>query len=219
MNSTLNNLASRVLQSNRERDEDDGVDAIFAELEAEIENDDNAAVRERGLQQLRAQVSQMKHMQENAYGIYSEVTDEKEVIRSSAHERYCVVHFYHTNFKRCEIMDKHLAKLAPKYFATRFIRVFVENVPWLVQRLAIKVLPCVMCFVDGVSKDQLIGFEALGNSDAFETATLELRLSQSGVLQRAVDQFGALSYTVQSGIGRNLRSSGGGDDDVFDLDD
>lgn len=55
MNSTLNNLASRVLQSNRERDEDDGVDAIFAELEAEIENDDNAAVRERGLQQLRAQ--------------------------------------------------------------------------------------------------------------------------------------------------------------------
>lgn len=28
---------------------------------------------------------------------------------------------------------------------------------------------------------RLIGFEALGNSDAFETATLELRLSQSGM--------------------------------------
>lgn len=86
-------------------------------------------------------------------------------------EPRCVVHFYHTNFKRCEIMDKHLAvctttlypfrsvlmvmqKLAPKYFSTRFFRVFVENVPWLVEKLGVKVLPCVICFVDGVSKDR-----------------------------------------------------------------
>jgi hypothetical protein len=71
-------------------------------------------------------------------------------------------------------MDKHLAvsnvsplkgtrllmdsyqKLAPKYYATRFIRVFVENVPWLVEKLAIKVLPCLMCFIDGVSKDRYV---------------------------------------------------------------
>ncbi|KAL4081650.1 hypothetical protein V8B97DRAFT_1913636 [Scleroderma yunnanense] len=199
MNSTLNNLASRVVESNRARDEigdgDDAVDAIFAELEAEIENDDNASLRERGLGHLRRQASELKHMQENAYGTYSEITDEKEAIRSS----------------------QVIKKLAPKYFATRFLRVFVENVPWLVQRLAIKVLPCVICFIDGVMKDRLIGFEELGNSDAFETAALELRLSQSGVLQKAVDQFGALSYTVQSGKGRNQTSEG--DDDVFDLDD
>lgn len=70
-------------------------------------------------------------------------------------------------------MDKHLTvccnclvpvcfskiagqKLAPKYFSTRFSRVFVENVPWLVERLGIKVLPCVICFVDGVSKDRWV---------------------------------------------------------------
>lgn len=45
-------------------------------------------------------------------------------------------------------------KLAPKYFQTRFIRVFVENVPWLVEKLTIKVLPCVICFMDGVTKDR-----------------------------------------------------------------
>ena len=45
-------------------------------------------------------------------------------------------------------------KLAPKYFQTRFIRVFVENVPWLVEKLVIKVLPCVICFMDGVTKDR-----------------------------------------------------------------
>jgi len=29
--------------------------------------------------------------------------DEKEVIRVSANEPRCVIHFYHTNFKRCEM--------------------------------------------------------------------------------------------------------------------
>lgn len=53
-------------------------------------------------------------------------------------------------------MDSLYQKLAPKYYATRFIRVFVENMPWLVEKLAIKVLPCLMCFIDGVSKDRYV---------------------------------------------------------------
>lgn len=44
--------------------------------------------------------------------------------------------------------------IAPKYFNTRFLRVFVENVPWLVEKLGIKVLPCVICFIDGVAKER-----------------------------------------------------------------
>lgn len=88
-------------------------------------------------------------------------------------------------------------KLAPKYFGTRFLRVFVENVPWLVEKLAIQVLPCVVCFMDGVTKDRfvprcrspmphylclrrLVGFEELGNNDEFETATMEWRLLNCG---------------------------------------
>ncbi|KAI6003743.1 thioredoxin-like protein [Pisolithus albus] len=217
MDTKLNDLASRVVESNRSRDEVEDDDAVFAELEAEIENDENAAFRERGLEQLRLQADKLKHMQANAYGTYSEIVDEKEVVRISAHEPRCVIHFYHSNFKRCEIMDRHLAKLASKYSATRFLRVFVENVPWLVQRLGIKVLPCVMSFVGGVMKDRLIGFEEIGNSDVFETAVLELRLSQSGVLQKAEDQLGALSYSIAPA--RNLRTRTVVDDDVFDLDD
>ncbi|KIM46070.1 hypothetical protein M413DRAFT_441134 [Hebeloma cylindrosporum] len=130
-------------------------------------------------------MERMKHKQENQYGRYSEIKDEKEVVRVSAREPRCVVHFYHMRFKRCEIMDKHLTKLAPKYPNTRFFRVFVENIPWLVEKLGIKVLPCVICFVDGVTKDRLVGFEELGNQDSFNTAILELRLSQSGVIQKS----------------------------------
>jgi hypothetical protein len=87
--------------------------------------------------------------------------------------------------------DDVVQALAPKYFNTRFLRVFVENVPFLVEKLALKVLPCVMaviCFIRGVSKDRhvqwvavhtlsfnsasrIVGFEELGNADSFSTAT------------------------------------------------
>jgi len=33
-----------------------------------------------------------------------------------------VCHFYHRNFERCKIVDKHLALLAKKYMETRFIK-------------------------------------------------------------------------------------------------
>lgn len=37
----------------RARDEDEDEDALFAELEAEIENDDNPAIREKSLVAIR----------------------------------------------------------------------------------------------------------------------------------------------------------------------
>jgi thioredoxin-like negative regulator of GroEL len=106
-------------------------------------------------------------------------------------------------------MDKHLTKLAVKYYNTRFIRVFVENIPWLVEKLGIKILPCVICFVDGMSKDRLVGFEDLGNVDGFDTAALELRLLQSDVISNKKNSLQPL-FKVASA--RNLE-----DDEVFDL--
>ncbi|PFH52828.1 hypothetical protein AMATHDRAFT_139401, partial [Amanita thiersii Skay4041] len=180
----LMELAARVLEPNSPRlgptETEEDVDAIFAELEAEIENDENPTFREQGIDALKKELESLRGMRQNLHGSYTEITDEKEVIRVSAREPRCVVHFYHGNFRRCEIMDKHLAKLASQYFQTRFFRVFVENVPWLVERLAIKVLPCVICFVNGISQDRLIGFEELGNTDTFTTAALEQRLLSSG---------------------------------------
>ncbi|KAF7352681.1 hypothetical protein MVEN_01233900 [Mycena venus] len=220
-NPKMASLAARLVQPNRpprhDDDEEEDEEALFAELEEEIENDSNSAMREYGIQVLKQQMEQLNEMKQNQHGQYSEIKDEKEVVRVSAREKKCVVHFYHSNFKRCEIMDKHLAKLAPKYFHTRFFRVFVENVPWLVERLGIKVLPCVICFVDGVSKDRLIGFEELGNIDGFETAVLELRLAVSGVIEKTSGNALDTVY-ANSSSSRALYRVKDNDDDVFDLD-
>lgn len=62
----------------------------------------------------------------------------------------------------------------------------VENAPFLVTKLKIQVLPCVLAFIDGVSVDRIVGFEGLGYMpDNFTTQDLEARLLASGVVQRA----------------------------------
>ena len=93
-------------------------------------------------------------------------------------EPSCVVHFYHTDFKRCKVMHQHLTAcnfainvslmvlmirqtLSHKYIGTRFIRVFVENVPFLVEKLGIKVLPCVIAFNKGVSSGRYVSLLVL----------------------------------------------------------
>jgi thioredoxin-like negative regulator of GroEL len=74
--------------------------------------------------------------------------------------------------------------LAPKHFDTRFLKISVGNAPFLVTKLNVRVLPCVIAFLDGISVDRITGFEGLGTGDKFATKDLERRLVQSGVLVR-----------------------------------
>ena len=78
-----------------------------------------------------------------------------------------------------------LQALAPKHFDTRFIRINVDNAPFLVTKLKVQVLPCVIAFINGVGQDRIIGFEGLGQGDRFTTMDLEARLLGAGVLTRA----------------------------------
>ncbi|KAI0832345.1 thioredoxin-like protein [Trametes gibbosa] len=213
MNEPSTSSSAHSSSDNTQDDED-----IFAELEAEIENDSSAAFREHGMEQLKREMEDLQRKKSDGHGQYREITDEKEVMRLSAKEPRCVIHFFHHKFKRCEIMDRHLARIAPKYFNTLFIRVFVENVPWLVERLGIQVLPCVMTFINGVSKDRIVGFEDLGNTDQFDTATLEWKLLNSGVVQKD-ESFGpTVTYGAKPNLRKNVRGRPQDDDSDFDLD-
>jgi len=65
------------------------------------------------------------------------------------------------------------------------VRINVENCPFLVTKLKVQVLPCVIAFIDGVGVDRIIGFEGLGRTpDRFTTRDLEARLIRAGVLVR-----------------------------------
>lgn len=115
-------------------------------------------------------------------GLLTEITHEKDLIGFSSTERQVAIHFFHPKFQRCALLDRHLTVLARLHPTTLFLKANVLNCPFLTQKLKITVLPCLITFKDGASKDKIVGFEELGNSDAFSTGALEWRLGQSGII-------------------------------------
>jgi thioredoxin-like negative regulator of GroEL len=75
-------------------------------------------------------------------------------------------------------MDKHLTNMAKKHFRTRFVKVDVEKAAFLVERLKVQTLPCIIAFEDGISIDRIVGFDELGGTDSFQTSALEQRLEK-----------------------------------------
>ncbi|KAK9367103.1 thioredoxin-like protein [Lipomyces kononenkoae] len=176
-------VATRADSTERDSDNDSVDDDEFLEL---LEEDSAAldAFREKRMQELHSQMVAAKRYHDLGHGVLTEVTSEKEVLEITTSTKYTVVHFFHRGFKRCEIMDTRLKALTAKHMETRFIAVDVDNATFLVVRLGIQVLPCVMCFIDGKEVLRLVGFETLGNSDHFTAGMLEFQLQKSGVIQR-----------------------------------
>lgn len=183
----------------------DDEDELIASLEDSPALD---AFREQRIQQLHQELSRAKAQKNQGFGGYSEIKEEKALMDLTTEVKYAVVHFAKDDFARCGVMDGHLEvnslrftphslpkqvnsqdylqELAKKHFDTRFLKMNVENAPFLVTKLKVQVLPCVLCFIGGVSVDRIVGFEGLGYTpDNFTTKDLEGRLLSSGVVQRA----------------------------------
>jgi len=161
------------------------------ELWAELEKEEIPAhIREARLSSLKQQSHQFRQMKEMAFGEYTLIPDEKSFLEltTSTSIEFCVVHFFHPDFRRCSIMDKHMEKLSKKYFACKFAKLNVEKSHFIVAKLKIQMLPVVMCFKKGIVTDRIVGFEELGNTDDFPLALLERRLAKSGVIELAEDE-------------------------------
>lgn len=164
----------------------DDEDALLDSLENETANDPSLAhLREVRLQQLATELARAKTLRNEGYGTYLEIKDEKTLLDITTSYQNCIVHFFKSDFNRCRIMDGHLKEIAEVHLEARCVRIEVENAPFLVTKLGVKVLPCVIAFVKGVGVDRVIGFEGLGYSeDTFATKDLEARLMKAGVLNR-----------------------------------
>lgn len=58
-------------------------------------------------------------------------------------------------------MDKHLKILCHQFPNTQFLTINSEKAPFFVQRLAIRTLPTLCIFINGVLKDKILGFDGL----------------------------------------------------------
>jgi hypothetical protein len=140
-------------------------DALFAELEAE----DDTAFRAARAQKLASELSKLRPNNSTAPSAaeaYITLRSDEEVLRFTTDTEKCLLHFLHPEFARCAVMDSHLQKLAERHSQyndgeVKVGRVNVRDANFVVEKLGVRILPCVIGFVGGVAKGRLVGFEGV----------------------------------------------------------
>lgn len=130
---------------------------------------------------LKKEAEKRENLKKQGHGEYREIS-EGDFLGEVTGSDKVICHFYHREFYRCKIMDKHLKFLSLRHLDTKFIKLDAENAPFFVTKLGIKTLPCVILFRKGVATDRLVGFQDLGGKDDFATKTLEALLLRKGIL-------------------------------------
>jgi len=140
-----------------------------------------AQLKEARIAEMKENYAENQKNKTLGHGQYDEITEE-QFLPTVTKTTYVVVSFYHQDFERCKIIDMHLQKIAPMHTETRFCKLDAEKAPFFVEKLAIKTLPTLILFEDGIAIDRIIGFEELGGEDDFPTMNLIRRLVKVGML-------------------------------------
>ena len=139
-------------------------------------------IRERRMMEMKNVYQEKQENLIKGHGKYTEITEE-EFLPNVTGSKFVLCHFYHQDFERCKIMDMHLRKIAAQHTEAKFVTLNAEKAPFFIKKLQIQVLPTVLCFIDGIAVDRVVGFGDMGNKDDFQTLALTRRLIKSGVLK------------------------------------
>ena len=116
-----------------------------------------------------------KRVKTDKYGNYTEII-ETEFLDTMLKNDKVVCHFYHKDFERCKIIDKHLQIIAQQHRETLFVKINAEKTPFFTAKLNVRVLPTIILFVKGKSIHRFIGFQDFGMNDDFPTINLARQL-------------------------------------------
>ncbi|KAL4644349.1 thioredoxin domain-containing protein PLP3B-like [Castanea sativa] len=155
---------------------------------------------------LKKEAEKREALKKQGHGEYREVTEGDFLGEVTGSEKV-ICHFYHQEFYRCKIVDKHLKTLALRHVDTKFIKLDAENAPFFVAKLGVKTLPCVILFRKGIAVDRLVGFQDLGGKDDFSTKTLEALLIKKGILIEKKEDADAEDDGNHENRRRTVRSS------------
>nr|GEY89181.1 thioredoxin domain-containing protein PLP3B-like [Tanacetum cinerariifolium] len=168
-------LAQEKAQTSSSFNEEVDLDELMDDPELEKLHADRIAA-------LKREAEKRQSLTKKGHGEYREISEGDFLGEVTGSEKV-ICHFYHREFYRCKIMDKHLKTLATSHLNTKFIKVDAENSPFFVTKLGIKMLPCVILFRKGIAGDRLVGFEDLGGKDDFSTRKLEVYLIKKGIIE------------------------------------
>ena len=142
-------------------------------------DDDLEELQKQRIKEMKAEAMRRQEEMRRGHGSYAEV-EEKRFLEEVTMTEHVVCHFFHPDFERCKVVDKHMSAVCRKYLDTKFIKVNATEAPFFVTKLQIQMLPCIIMFRKGIAIDRIVGFEELGGTDDFSQLRLEKRLSDKG---------------------------------------
>jgi thiol-disulfide isomerase/thioredoxin len=114
---------------------------------------------------------------------------ESEFLPLVTKNKMTAIHFYHKDFPKCKVMDKHMKLLSMRHGEVKFARMNAEKAPFFVEKLRVRTLPAVIFFDDGIRVGEVIGFEGLSaGKDDFRTRALEKELLRFGVIMECEEE-------------------------------
>ena len=146
-----------------------------------LEDDDLEELQKQRIKEMKAEAERRQEQARRGHGSYTEV-EEKKFLEEVTTTQHVVCHFFHPDFVRCKVVDKHLSAVCRKYLDTKFIKVNATEAPFFITKLQIQMLPCIVMFRKGIAIDRIVGFEELGGTDDFSQLRLEKRLADKGVI-------------------------------------
>lgn len=162
----IKSYEDRIVRENRDGVSANDEDLDLDELMDEIEDEEfMSSYREKRMQEVSDHLRLVeKNVRNEGYGSLKIIEDESTLMKTVAKVPNAVVHFGLDKFAKCQYMDQKLNQVAEKYLTTMFLRTNVDQCPFLVSKLGIKVLPFVICYKNGQEVLRILGFSKLGNN-------------------------------------------------------
>lgn len=149
--------------------------------EDEDEDDELQRLRDMRRAVAKKESDKMVEYRQKQHGSYREIKESDfftTVVREKGGSDNVALHFYHKDFERCKIMDQRLQDLAPEIMSVKFCKIDVEKSPFLIEKLKVNVLPCVILFQNDVAVDRIVGFEEMG-VDTIDEDLLRVRIKEA----------------------------------------
>ena len=169
----------QVHQNNKKEDDagsDDGGDS-------DDEDGELAKLRAARAAAVKKEAARQTEYKSKQHGSYREIAQDdffSVVVGEKGGSELVALHFYHKDFERCTIMDSRMQEACQLMMNVRFCKIDVQKAPFLVERLKVAVLPCVVLFRNDIAVDRIVGFEGLVDDPAetaFDTDSLVRRIA------------------------------------------
>ncbi|MFO0515420.1 MAG: thioredoxin domain-containing protein [bacterium] len=172
---TQENQVHDLNKDNQINEDDDDIFKIDEDEQKLVQELKEQRLMQQGIKPKQRDRSVEKKQSKFRYGEYREI-EESEFLDTLLKNEKVVCHFYHSEFEKCKIMDKHLIKVSFDHRETLFVKINAEKAPFFCTKLNIQVLPTVIFSKGGKVFERIIGFEGLEGTEDFNTITLLRKL-------------------------------------------